>query len=89
MNTMDLVSKDPYKLYINGAYVPSVSGKTQDCVNPATNEVFAKAYYGDVADAELAVKAANGEAVTDVDTGAQWYNAENIDDEMISMLVYD
>ena len=55
---MDLVSKDPYKLYINGEYVPSVSGKTQDCVNPATNEVFAKAYYGDVADAELAVKAA-------------------------------
>ncbi|MBQ9950588.1 MAG: substrate-binding domain-containing protein [Clostridia bacterium] len=38
---------------------------------------------------ELAVKAANGEAVADVDTGAQWYNAENIDDEMISMLVYD
>ena len=58
MNPMDLVSKDPYKLYINGEYVPSVSGKTQDCVNPATNEVFAKAYYGDVADAELAVKAA-------------------------------
>ena len=54
MNPMDFVSKDPYKLYINGEYVPSVSGKTQDCVNPATNEVFAKAYYGDVADAEKA-----------------------------------
>ena len=38
---------------------------------------------------ELAVKAANGEAVEDVDTGAQWYNSENIDDEMISLLVYD
>ena len=38
---------------------------------------------------ELAVKAANGEEVTDVDTGAQWYNAENIDDEMIALLVYD
>ena len=37
----------------------------------------------------LAVAAANGEAVEDVDTGAQWYNAENIDDEMISLLVYD
>ena len=37
----------------------------------------------------LAVAAANGEAVADVDTGAQWYNSENIDDEMISMLVYD
>lgn len=38
---------------------------------------------------EMAVKAANGEAVEDVDTGAQWYNAENIDDEMIALLVYD
>ena len=37
----------------------------------------------------LAVAAANGEEVADVDTGAQWYNAENIDDEMISLLVYD
>ena len=38
---------------------------------------------------EMAVKAANGEAVSDVDTGAQWYNADNIDDEMIALLVYD
>ena len=38
---------------------------------------------------ELAVKAANGEAVADVDTGAQWYNAENIDDPAIALLVYD
>ena len=38
---------------------------------------------------EMAAKAANGEAVEDVDTGAQWYNAENIDDDMIAMLVYD
>ena len=37
----------------------------------------------------LAVAAANGEPVADVDTGAQWYNAENIDDEMIALLVYD
>ncbi len=38
---------------------------------------------------EMAVKAANGEEVEDVDTGAQWYDASNIDDEMIAMLVYD
>ena len=38
---------------------------------------------------ELAVKAANGEEVADVDTGAQWYTAENIDDEDIALLVYD
>ena len=38
---------------------------------------------------ELAVKAANGETVADVDTGAQWYNAENIDNADIALLVYD
>ena len=37
----------------------------------------------------LAVAAANGEAVEDVDTGAQWYDASNIDDERIALLVYD
>ena len=36
----------------------------------------------------LAVAAANGEPVADVDTGAQWYDASNIDDEMIALLVY-
>lgn len=38
---------------------------------------------------ELAYKAANGEEVADVDTGAQWYTAENIDDPDIALLVYD
>ena len=38
---------------------------------------------------ELAVKAANGETVEDVDTGAQWYDATNIDDDDIALLVYD
>ena len=38
---------------------------------------------------EMAYKAATGETIADADTGAQWYNAENIDDEMIAMLVYD
>ena len=38
---------------------------------------------------DLAVKAAKGETVADVDTGAKWYNASNIDDEDIAKLVYD
>jgi ribose transport system substrate-binding protein len=38
---------------------------------------------------ELAYKAASGEAVEDVDTGAQWYTAENIDEPDIALLVYD
>lgn len=37
----------------------------------------------------MAYKAAMGEEVSDVDTGAQWYDASNIDDEMIALLVYD
>lgn len=38
---------------------------------------------------EMAVKAANGESVSDVDTGAKWYDASNIDNEDIALLVYD
>ena len=38
---------------------------------------------------ELAYKAAMGEEVADVDTGAKWYTAENIDDPDIAILVYD
>ncbi len=38
---------------------------------------------------ELAVKAANGEAVSDVDTGAKWYDASNMDEPDIAQLLYD
>ncbi|WP_205601326.1 ABC transporter substrate-binding protein [Virgibacillus sp. YIM 98842] len=38
---------------------------------------------------DLAVKAANGEEVSDVDTGAVWYDAENVDSEEITDLVYE
>lgn len=38
---------------------------------------------------ELCVKAAKGEAVSDVDTGCQWYTAENMDDEKIAPNLYD
>lgn len=37
----------------------------------------------------LAVKAANGESVSDIDTGAKWYDASNMDDEGIANLLYD
>ncbi len=37
----------------------------------------------------LAVAAANGEEVSDVDTGAQWYDATNIDTPEMAVLVYD
>lgn len=38
---------------------------------------------------ELAVMAAKGEAVADVDTGAKWYTAENMDADDIAPLLYD
>jgi len=37
----------------------------------------------------LAVAAIRGETVADVDTGAQWYNADNIDNPEIQALLYD
>ncbi len=50
-----------------------------------TQDPYMIGYYA----VELAVKAANGEEIADVDTGAQWYDASNIDDDMIALLVYD
>ena len=38
---------------------------------------------------ELAYNAANGETVSDVDTGAKFYNADNMDDDDIAPLLYD
>ncbi|MDR1292022.1 MAG: substrate-binding domain-containing protein [Clostridiales Family XIII bacterium] len=37
----------------------------------------------------LAVAAANGEPVQDVDTGAKWYTSANMDDPDIAQLIYD
>ena len=37
----------------------------------------------------LAVRAARGETVHDVDTGARWWNAANMDDPEIAPLLYD
>lgn len=38
---------------------------------------------------ELCVKAANGESVSDVDTGCQWYTADNMEDAEIAQNLYD
>ena len=58
MDPMRYVKKEPYKLYIDGQFVKSESGKTFDAINPVNNEVFASAYLGDVADVEKAIRAA-------------------------------
>ena len=38
---------------------------------------------------ELAVKAAKGESVSDVDTGALWYTKDNMEDEKIAPCLYE
>ncbi len=38
---------------------------------------------------ETLVKAANGETVEDIDTGCQWYTAENMDDPEIAQNLYE
>ena len=38
---------------------------------------------------QLAVEAADGKEVQDVDTGSKWYNKDNIDDDDIAILLYD
>ncbi|MBT3881228.1 MAG: aldehyde dehydrogenase family protein [Candidatus Scalindua sp.] len=53
----DLIIK-PGKLFINGRWVDSVSGKTFDTLNPATEEVITSIAEGDKADIDLAVTAA-------------------------------
>ncbi|MDL2220552.1 aldehyde dehydrogenase family protein [Eubacteriales bacterium OttesenSCG-928-N14] len=58
MNPMSHIKTTPYKMYIDGKFVESISGKTREATNPANNEVFASYYYGDIADAKLAVEAA-------------------------------
>ncbi|KEG09407.1 aldehyde dehydrogenase, mitochondrial precursor [Trypanosoma grayi] len=46
------------KMLINGKFVPAVSGKMMDVINPATEEVCARVAEADAADVDLAVTAA-------------------------------
>jgi aldehyde dehydrogenase (NAD+) len=58
MMTKEDVKINPGKLFINGKWVDSVSGKTFDTLNPATEEVLTCVAEGDSADIDLAVTAA-------------------------------
>src|ERR1700751_1190884 len=53
----EFISK-PRKMFINGKWVESASGKTFPTYNPATGEVLAKVAEGDREDINRAVKAA-------------------------------
>lgn len=58
MNPLLFVKKEPYKLYINGKFTASESGKILDIINPADNKPFAAAYKGSAADVKKAILAA-------------------------------
>lgn len=49
---------DVKKMYINGSWVESESGRTRDSINPATGEIIATVTEGDAADVRKAVQAA-------------------------------
>ena len=46
------------KMFINGEFVPSISGKTFETYNPATEDVLAVVYEAQEEDIDVAVKAA-------------------------------
>ena len=62
MATMTKTSRLPQirqtQCFIGGQWVPAVSGKTLETINPATEEVIAQVAEGDAADVDLAVTAA-------------------------------
>lgn len=47
-----------YQLFINGSYQAATSGLTDDSLNPATGEVFARVHQANAEDAKLALDAA-------------------------------
>jgi aldehyde dehydrogenase (NAD+) len=62
MATMTKTARGPQirqtQCFIGGQWVPSVSGKTFETINPATEEVITQVAEGDAADVDRAVKAA-------------------------------
>ena len=59
-------------------------GTCQGIVASATEEYRNKAFA-----LMEQLKAAQDQPVADIDTGSWWYDAENIDSEDISVLIYD
>jgi acyl-CoA reductase-like NAD-dependent aldehyde dehydrogenase len=55
---VDYLSKGPRLLLIDGKWVPAVSGRTLETVNPATEDVLTTIAEGGKEDVDLAVKAA-------------------------------
>jgi aldehyde dehydrogenase (NAD+) len=75
----------PGKLFINGEFVDSVSGKTFDTINPATGEVIVAIAEGDAADVDRAVKAARAA----FEEGSEWRKMSAQDRQHRLMILAD
>jgi aldehyde dehydrogenase (NAD+) len=75
----------PGKLFINGEFVDSVSGKTFDTINPATGEVIVAIAEGDAADVDRAVKAARAA----FEEGSEWRKMSAQDRQRRLMILAD
>ena len=47
-----------YRLFVNGAWIPSSTGTLADDINPATGEVFARVHQASTDDVEAAIASA-------------------------------
>ena len=56
------VSQLETRLFINNEFVPSISGKTFDTVNPATEQVICSVYEAEAADVDKAVSTGEKDA---------------------------
>jgi len=56
--TLEFVHGKPKRIYIDGRWVESKSGKSRTCVDPASGRTICEVQAGDATDVDLAVKAA-------------------------------
>ena len=77
--------KDIYVVGFDAGKTQKEAIKNGQFFGSVTQDPYQMGYHA----VELAIKAANGETVADVDTGSKWYNSENMDSEDISILLYD
>ncbi len=58
MEMNKFLRNEPYKMYIDGEFVSSISGEVYDVINPANNEVFSRYYVGSREEVTKAVDSA-------------------------------
>ena len=85
LDKTDGIYKDIFVVGFDSGTSQREAIKDKQFFGSVTQDPYQMGYQG----VALAVKAAKGEKVSDVDTGSKWYKAENIDNEDIAVLLYD